>query len=86
MIVCYVVIEGMLGLSFAKPFSHMREYLAVLAPPLQIAAIRAGIHTTPDVGRSPDTSAHGGGDRSDGTTGDGGGDRGLDGAARGAPP
>jgi 5,10-methylenetetrahydromethanopterin reductase len=27
-----VVIEGMLGLSFAKPFSHMREYLAVLAP------------------------------------------------------
>src|SRR5213596_2367672 len=27
-----IVIEGMLGLSFAKPFSHMREYLAVLAP------------------------------------------------------
>jgi F420-dependent oxidoreductase-like protein len=27
-----VVIETMLGLSFAKPFSHMREYLAVLAP------------------------------------------------------
>jgi F420-dependent oxidoreductase-like protein len=27
-----VVIEGMLGLSFAKPFSHMREYLAVLGP------------------------------------------------------
>ncbi len=27
-----VVIEGMLGLSFAKPLSHMREYLAVLAP------------------------------------------------------
>ena len=27
-----VVIEGMLGLSFAKPYSHMREYLAVLAP------------------------------------------------------
>jgi 5,10-methylenetetrahydromethanopterin reductase len=27
-----VVIEGMLGLSFARPFSHMREYLAVLAP------------------------------------------------------
>jgi 5,10-methylenetetrahydromethanopterin reductase len=27
-----VVIEMMLGLSFAKPYSHMREYLAVLAP------------------------------------------------------
>jgi F420-dependent oxidoreductase-like protein len=27
-----MVIEGMLGLSFAKPYSHMREYLAVLAP------------------------------------------------------
>jgi F420-dependent oxidoreductase-like protein len=27
-----VVIEGMLGLSFAKPYSHMKEYLAVLAP------------------------------------------------------
>jgi F420-dependent oxidoreductase-like protein len=27
-----VVIETMLGLSFAKPFTHMREYLAVLAP------------------------------------------------------
>src|SRR5512143_1490788 len=27
-----IVIEGMLGLSFAKPFSHMREYLAVLGP------------------------------------------------------
>ncbi len=27
-----VVIEGMLGMSFAKPFSHMREYLSVLAP------------------------------------------------------
>jgi 5,10-methylenetetrahydromethanopterin reductase len=27
-----VVIEAMLGMSFAKPFSHMREYLAVLAP------------------------------------------------------
>jgi len=24
-----IVIEGMLGLSFAKPYSHMREYLAV---------------------------------------------------------
>jgi 5,10-methylenetetrahydromethanopterin reductase len=27
-----VVIETMLGMSFAKPFSHMKEYLAVLAP------------------------------------------------------
>src|SRR5215472_10159735 len=27
-----LVIEGMLGLSFAKPFSHMREYMAVLGP------------------------------------------------------
>ncbi|MEW6273297.1 MAG: TIGR03564 family F420-dependent LLM class oxidoreductase [Thermodesulfobacteriota bacterium] len=30
-----LVIEGMLGLSFAKPFSHMREYLAVLLPLLR---------------------------------------------------
>ena len=27
-----VVIEGMLGFSFAKPFSHMQEYMAVLGP------------------------------------------------------
>lgn len=27
-----VVIEGMLGLSFARPYTHMKEYLAVLAP------------------------------------------------------
>jgi 5,10-methylenetetrahydromethanopterin reductase len=27
-----VVIETMLGMSFAKPYSHMKEYLAVLAP------------------------------------------------------
>ncbi len=27
-----IVIEGMLGLSFAKPYSHMREYLQVLCP------------------------------------------------------
>jgi 5,10-methylenetetrahydromethanopterin reductase len=32
-----IVIEGMLGLSFAKPYSHMKEYLAVLGP-----LIRAG--------------------------------------------
>lgn len=27
-----IVIETMLGMSFAKPYSHMREYLAVLGP------------------------------------------------------
>jgi len=27
-----VVIESMLGMSYAKPFSHMKEYMAVLAP------------------------------------------------------
>jgi F420-dependent oxidoreductase-like protein len=27
-----VVIEAMFGLSFAKPYTHMKEYLAVLAP------------------------------------------------------
>ena len=27
-----IVIESMLGLSWAKPYSHMREYMAVLAP------------------------------------------------------
>jgi 5,10-methylenetetrahydromethanopterin reductase len=27
-----IVIEGMFGLSFAKPYTHMKEYLAVLAP------------------------------------------------------
>jgi F420-dependent oxidoreductase-like protein len=27
-----VVIEGMLGLSWARPYSHMKEYMAVLAP------------------------------------------------------
>jgi len=30
-----IVIEHMLGLSFAKPFSHMREYLGVLTPLLR---------------------------------------------------
>ena len=30
-----VVIENMLGLSWDKPFSHMREYLSVLAPLIQ---------------------------------------------------
>lgn len=27
-----MVIEGMFGLSFAKPFTHMKEYMAALAP------------------------------------------------------
>jgi 5,10-methylenetetrahydromethanopterin reductase len=27
-----IVIEGMFGLSFAKPYTHMKEYLAVLGP------------------------------------------------------
>ena len=27
-----VVVEGMWGLSYARPLAHMREYLAVLAP------------------------------------------------------
>jgi F420-dependent oxidoreductase-like protein len=30
-----LVIEGMLGMSFAKPFSHMSEYMAVLGPLLR---------------------------------------------------
>jgi F420-dependent oxidoreductase-like protein len=30
-----IVIEAMLGLSFAKPFSHMREYVSVLSPLLR---------------------------------------------------
>jgi 5,10-methylenetetrahydromethanopterin reductase len=33
-----IVIENMLGLSYDKPFSHMRDYLAVLAP-----LIRSGV-------------------------------------------
>jgi 5,10-methylenetetrahydromethanopterin reductase len=27
-----IIVEGMFGLSFAKPYSHMKEYLAVLGP------------------------------------------------------
>jgi F420-dependent oxidoreductase-like protein len=34
-----VVIETMLGLSFATPFSHMREYLAVLAPLIRTGSV-----------------------------------------------
>jgi F420-dependent oxidoreductase-like protein len=35
-----VVIEGMLGLSFAKPYSHMREYLAVLGPLIRSGSVQ----------------------------------------------
>lgn len=34
-----LVIEGMLGLSFAKPYSHMREYMAVLAPLIRTGSV-----------------------------------------------
>ena len=34
-----IVIETMLGLSFAKPYSHMREYLAVLAPLIRTGSV-----------------------------------------------
>jgi len=34
-----VVIEMMLGLSFAKPYSHMKEYLAVLAPLIRTGSV-----------------------------------------------
>lgn len=34
-----IVIETMLGLSFAKPYSHMREYLAVLGPLIRSGSV-----------------------------------------------
>src|SRR5215475_7181222 len=34
-----VVIEMMFGLSFAKPYSHMREYLEVLVPLIRTGAV-----------------------------------------------
>jgi F420-dependent oxidoreductase-like protein len=34
-----LVIEGMFGLSFAKPFTHMREYMAVLRPLIETGAV-----------------------------------------------
>jgi len=34
-----IVIEGMLGLSFARPYSHMKEYLAVLGPLLRDGSV-----------------------------------------------
>jgi F420-dependent oxidoreductase-like protein len=35
-----IVIENSLGLSWAKPYSHMREYLAVLAPLIREGRVR----------------------------------------------
>jgi F420-dependent oxidoreductase-like protein len=35
-----IVIEGSLGLSWDKPFSHMKEYLAVLAPLIRTGRVR----------------------------------------------
>ena len=34
-----IVIEGMFGLSFAKPYSHMKEYLAVLGPLIRTGSV-----------------------------------------------
>jgi 5,10-methylenetetrahydromethanopterin reductase len=34
-----IVIEGMLGLSFARPYSHMKEYLEVLAPLVRTGSV-----------------------------------------------
>lgn len=34
-----VVIETMLGMSFAKPYSHMKEYMAVLAPLIRSGSV-----------------------------------------------
>jgi F420-dependent oxidoreductase-like protein len=34
-----IVIETMLGLSYAKPYSHMREYVAVLAPLIRSGSV-----------------------------------------------
>lgn len=35
-----LVVEDMLGMSWAKPYSHMREYLAVLGPLLRQGAVQ----------------------------------------------
>jgi 5,10-methylenetetrahydromethanopterin reductase len=35
-----MVIEGMLGLAFDKPFTHMREYLAVLGPLIRSGSVQ----------------------------------------------
>ena len=40
-----VVIENMFGLDYSKPFTHMRDYLAVLNPLLRQEAVR---HSGPD--------------------------------------
>ena len=34
-----IVIEGMLGMSFARPYSHMKEYLAVLGPLIRTGSV-----------------------------------------------
>jgi F420-dependent oxidoreductase-like protein len=34
-----IVVEGMWGLSFARPYSHMREYLAVLGPLIRSGSV-----------------------------------------------
>lgn len=39
-----VVIETMFGLSFAKPYSHMKEYLAVLAPLIRTGSVAFAGH------------------------------------------
>ncbi|HEV7731631.1 MAG TPA: TIGR03564 family F420-dependent LLM class oxidoreductase [Candidatus Binatia bacterium] len=54
-----VVIEGMFGLSFAKPYSHMREYLEVLVPLIRAGAVSySGDEFTVNV---PQLGVHGGG-------------------------
>src|SRR5438552_3431048 len=35
-----VVIEGLFGFSLAKPYSHMKEYLAVLGPLIRTGSVR----------------------------------------------
>src|SRR5262249_48847597 len=35
-----LVIEPMLGLSFAKPYSHMKEYLSVLGPLIRVGSVQ----------------------------------------------
>ncbi len=54
-----VVIEMMFGLSFAKPYSHMREYLEVLAPLIRTGAVSySGDEYRVNV---PQLGVHGGG-------------------------
>jgi 5,10-methylenetetrahydromethanopterin reductase len=49
-----VVIESMFGLSFAKPYTHMQEYLAALAPLIRTGTVsyqgsQSAVHATVDV-------------------------------------